>query len=272
MKNMNRKYDKEKILPFWVGLMEGDGSFQVSPWRERSLQFRLIIKLKYTEANEHMLIEIAKCVGGSCRRRKKSKKELEDLTLETGDPTKAAGNPSEDTSQVAEVLWVMNDREKIRETLKIFDKFPPLTSKAVCGIAFMKTFLEEPNVDKYLETRGLKYEKQAEMNATALKQKFIYPSYWGPWLAGFTEAVGCFSIRQNGAHSYSIAQKDDAAIITAIKEYFNIKAAARCLDSMWSVSTAETEALKRIVDFFHMNPLLGEKAVSFLKFKECKGL
>ena len=35
----------EYIKMFWVGLMDGDGSIQVNHWREKSLQYRLVIKL-----------------------------------------------------------------------------------------------------------------------------------------------------------------------------------------------------------------------------------
>lgn len=33
-------------LPFFIGLLEGDGSIQVNHWRQRSLQYRVLIKLK----------------------------------------------------------------------------------------------------------------------------------------------------------------------------------------------------------------------------------
>lgn len=47
--------------------MDGDGSLQVNHGRETLLQYRLIIKLKYTEANEAMLIGIAAHIGGKVR-------------------------------------------------------------------------------------------------------------------------------------------------------------------------------------------------------------
>jgi hypothetical protein len=50
-----------------VGLMDGDGSIQVNHWRMRNLQYRLVIKLKYTDLNKSMLIEIAKCLQGTVR-------------------------------------------------------------------------------------------------------------------------------------------------------------------------------------------------------------
>lgn len=241
--------------------MEGAGSFQVNHCNYKSLQYRLVIKLKYTEANEKMLIGIKNILGGSYRRIKN--KKVSDVYLKVP------------TEEFAWAIWVINDKEKILSTLQIFDKYPPLTTKAICGIAFMKTFLDNPDVKKYLETRGLKYENQTEIRTALLEKQFVYPYYWGPWLAGFTEAVGCFSIKLNGSHSYSIALKEDEALIKAIRKYWKIEALARYHNSMWSIETAKTITLKQIVKFFQIYPLLGEKAVSFSKFislKEYKDL
>ena len=55
------------IEQFWVGLMEGDGSIQVNHWRNKLLQYRLIIKLKNTLANEKMLKVISKKIGGNVK-------------------------------------------------------------------------------------------------------------------------------------------------------------------------------------------------------------
>jgi cytochrome c oxidase subunit 1 len=68
IKNEDSKisYD-EYIKMFWVGLMDGDGSIQVNHWRNKSLQFRVIIKLSNIKSNYNMLIEIAKVIGGSVR-------------------------------------------------------------------------------------------------------------------------------------------------------------------------------------------------------------
>ncbi len=61
--NLNTHY----IKAFWVGLMDGDGSIQVNHWRQKCLQFRLVIKLKFTPANQQMLQLIANTIGGSVK-------------------------------------------------------------------------------------------------------------------------------------------------------------------------------------------------------------
>lgn len=68
IKNEDSKISyNEYIKMFWVGLMDGDGSIQVNHWRNKSLQFRVIIKLSNIKSNYNMLIEIAKVIGGSVR-------------------------------------------------------------------------------------------------------------------------------------------------------------------------------------------------------------
>jgi hypothetical protein len=68
IKNKDSKIsDDEYIKMFWVGLMDGDGSIQVNHWRNKSLQFRVIIKLSNIKSNYNMLIDIAKVIGGSVR-------------------------------------------------------------------------------------------------------------------------------------------------------------------------------------------------------------
>ena len=61
------KKDLYYIHKFWVGLMDGDGSIQVNHWKFKSLQYRLVIKLKNCSENVAMLNFIAQTIGGSVR-------------------------------------------------------------------------------------------------------------------------------------------------------------------------------------------------------------
>ena len=46
-------------------------------------------------------------------------------------------------------------------------------------------------------------------------------------MSGFIEAEGCFSIRKNNNHSFSIGQNDDIYLINAIKQFFGVANAIR---------------------------------------------
>ena len=55
---------KDHLGPFTVGLIDGDGSFQVNHWRGRILQYRLVVKLANKSYNLEMLQLIASEYGG----------------------------------------------------------------------------------------------------------------------------------------------------------------------------------------------------------------
>lgn len=55
------------------------------------------------------------------------------------------------------VIWVVNERSKIMKILKIFEIYPPLTSRLNAQIKFLLKCLEHNNVKKYLDTRDFKY-------------------------------------------------------------------------------------------------------------------
>ena len=234
----NKNY-KEYIKMFWVGLMDGDGSIQVNHWRQQFLQYRLVIKLSNIKSNYNMLVEIAKVVGGTVRI----------------------------TGKEADVIWVVNKKEEILEIIKIFDTYPPLTSKKICQLAFLKTCLTETSVEKYLSTRDTKFKEQfAIINANV---NLKVPTYFKAWLSGFIEAEGCFSIRKTEAHSFSIGQNDDVYLIEAIKQYFEVSNKVRNpYGNFYFIEVYKKEALARIVAHCTNYPLLGEKLESLKKFKE----
>lgn len=243
-KNEDNKDSDEYIKMFWVGLMEGDGSIQVNHWRHQSLQYRLIIKLSNIISNYYMLIKIAKVIGGTVR-----------ITRNNQD-----------------VIWVVDKKETIQKIIKIFDKYPLLTSKKICQLEFLKKCLLENSVDLYLLNRNLKFINQISIiNSDPFGfeiNSFALPNYFKGWLSGFIEAEGCFSIRVNNNHSFSIGQNDDVYLIKAIKQFFGATNMVRNpYRNFYSIEIYKKETLKKILDHFNHYPLLGEKAESLLKFK-----
>lgn len=232
----------EYVKMFWVGLMDGDGSIQVNHWREQSLQYRLIIKLSNIKSNYNMLIEIAKVVGGT--------------VIITG--------------KGRDVIWVVNNKQDVVKIIKIYDAYPPLTSRKICQLAFMKICLSDSShfaLQTYLLNRKLKYDKQLTIiNSNA---NFNLPSYFKVWLSGFIEAEGCFSIRKSNNHSFSIGQNDDIYLIDAIKKYFEISNIIRNpYGNFYFLEVYKKEVLLNIINHCSNYPLLGEKLESLNKFKQ----
>jgi len=60
------------------------------------------------------------------------------------------------------------------EIIQIFDSYPPLTSKKICQLAFLKTCLTETSVEKYLYTRDTKFKEQSAI----INANFKLPTYF----------------------------------------------------------------------------------------------
>ena len=244
-KNCLINVDKEYLKMFWVGLMDGDGSIQVNHWRKKSLQYRLVIKLSNLTSNYNMLIKIAKVVGGS--------------VIITG--------------KDKEIIWVVNKKETIQEIIKIFNIYPPLTSKKICQLKFLKECMVRNSVDWYLLNRNNKYnDQQSIINSDMFgleKGILTLPNYFKGWFSGLIEAEGCFSIRKSNNHSFSIGQNDDIYLINVIKEYLaTTNVVINPYRNFYSLEIYKKETLKTIINHFNNYPLLGEKAESLHKWKQ----
>lgn len=229
------KYDDNYIKKFWVGLMDGDGSIQVNHWRYKNLQYRLVIKLKYYISNYHMLVTIAKVIGGKVRI--------------SGD----------------NVLWVVDDKKEIISIIKIFEEYPLLTSRKICQLQFLIDCLNHSSVSTYLSERNSKYDNQLVIKSSV----FNIPSYFKEWLAGFVEAEGCFSLRKNNNHSFSVGQNDDKYLIETIKNQLHIGNSVRNpYGNFYNLEVYKKETILYIINYFNDYPLMGEKRESFNKFKK----
>jgi autonomous glycyl radical cofactor GrcA len=228
------KKDLDYVEKFWVGLMDGDGNIQVNHWRRKNLQYRLIIKLKYHYKNIEMLSLIKNNLKG---RIINQKEEF--------------------------ILWAVDDKELIMNIIKIFEKYPPLTYRLQAQLLFMKSCLLHKNIDKYFEERKNKYLMNKLYNLN------INNNYFKEWLSGFIEAEGCFSLRKNNNHSFSIAQKNEMKLIEYIKTYFEIQSKVRLIKGdIWHLETYRKSTLLNIINHCYIYPLLGEKSLSFDKLKK----
>jgi hypothetical protein len=236
-KDNNGKEYVDYIKKFWVGLMDGDGSIQVNHWRRKNLQYRLVIKIKYDSENHKMLKKIEEDIGGRVR-----------LTNEKGKNW---------------VNWLVDDKKKIINIIKIFEKYPPMTFRLASQLIFMKNCLHHNNIKLYFKQRNMKYISDVPYVAN------FKCNYFNEWLSGFIEAEGCFCLRKNKVHSFSIAQKNEKKLLEFIKTYFNIQSNVRCVkNDLWSLETYRKSSLLNIIKHCENYPLLGQKLLSFNKFKK----
>jgi hypothetical protein len=230
------KKDPDYVQKYWVGLMDGDGSIQVNHWRYKNLQYRLVIKLKYCSENLSMLNLIGSYIGGRVRIIENNKF----------------------------VIWVVDNRKQIHKIIEIFIKYPPLTTRLRAQLAFMLECFEQNNVEWYLNARNNKY---LNSNVEILN---IDNSYFNEWLSGFIEAEGSFSIRTtSNKYSFSIGQNDDKYILDKIKNHFYITNQVRKInDRFWIIEVFKKSTLINIINHCIEYPLLGEKKLSFTKFRD----
>jgi len=228
------KKDPDYIKKFWVGLMDGNGSIQVNHWRKKNLQFRLIIKLKHHFKNIDMLNLIKNNLNG------RVVKQNEEF-----------------------VLWVVDDKKLIVDIIKIFDKYPPLTSRLHAQLLFLKSCLLHKDIEKYF------LERQNKYSIYKLSDLTINNNYFKEWLSGFIEAEGCFSLRKNNSHSFSIVQKNEMKLIEFIRIFFDIQSKVRKIKGdVWSIHTYRKSTLINIINHCSNYPLLGEKLLSLEIFKK----
>ncbi len=226
--------------------MDGDGSIQVNHWRKKNLQFRLILKLKYTKDNYNMLLLIKQNIGGGSVRIVDDKKF---------------------------VIWVEDIKEKIiNHYLPIFLKYPPLTSRLHCQLVFLSHCINLKDISKYFQLREEKYINYKSYE-DIIKQNIINRSneYFCIWLSGFIEAEGCFSRRINKRNrTFSIGQNTDLFLIELIKKHFAVTNTIRLINKtdkdFYLLEIGSRVNLQKIHDHCVKYPLLGHKSIQFLKF------
>jgi heme/copper-type cytochrome/quinol oxidase subunit 1 len=228
----------EYIKIFWVGLMDGNGDIQINHLRKKSLLYRLIIKFNYTKLNYNMLINIAKVIGGKVIIVNKK-----------------------------EVIWVMDEKENIINTIEIFGKYPPLTSRLNCQLEFLIVCLKDNSVNNYLKKRNSKYNLKSII-IEKYKNSFLIPFYFPAWLSGFLETKGDFLINKKGNPYFSIRHENDYYLINSLKDFFDIKVKIiNIYKTFYSIETYNKEGLNKIVNHCILYPLLGDKSRLLDKFK-----
>jgi LAGLIDADG endonuclease len=244
---MISKY-KASYEQFFLGLLEGDGSMQVNHWKKRYLQFRIVIKLKYTTANYDMCANIRQSLN------------VMNLHIRHGF-----------------IVMVEDDRKKLPKIMAIIDKYGLLLTHKRKQYTFFKYCLRNHiSYSEYAHIKDLKdlwsgFEGIVDYSSTELLQF----KHWPNWLCGFTEAEGCFCIRLNNCHSFSIAQKEGYEVLTAIKNTFSIPNKVRSSTRMYYLETYAGRALQGLVNFYSSSDIetlafpvrgqlyIGQKQVKF---------
>lgn len=301
-KEKKKKEEKIYTIKYWIGLMDGDGSIQVNHWRMKGLQYRIAIKLKL-DGHLNDLADISpnievttktKAVFSGFSSPALQHEYSQSLNVELLEKIeKHVGGHVRIDRQRGYVLWVENHSSKIFEILKIFNTYPPCTTRLLCQIEFAKETRLRNSIEWYLANRERKYQLYAQQQA-ALRQSYIEKlPYYKAWLSGFIEAEACFCCRavSRGSYSFSIAQKGDLYVLESIKRFFAAKNVIRrlkrkkkskksllsasfligqsfFLQDIFSIEIYSRKTLEKIVHHCIEQPLYGEKKRSFSIFRD----
>lgn len=255
---------------FILGLLIGDGSFQINNWKLKTLSFRIVCKLKNTEKNVIMLTNIRNSV------------KMGNINISP-----------------IYVLWKMDDRKEILKFLNSLFKLNLINYILVPQIK-LKIYKMKYGIEnrlsydqyKYLEERPNLWEELLTKEAFNIKDyKTLNKEILAEILCGLIEAEGCFCIRKNGNLSFSLGQTEGESLIEYIKETFllpnktrkiyKLTIGSKKLKELTLIETYNKKSLAKIINFINTGnlpnyprferkwqTLVGEKAISFKLFQE----
>lgn len=206
------KYSKNNLMkediinisyyhPFFVGLLEGDGTITVDKISKESLRLRIVISLLNKTENYNMLNLIKENIGGR-------------LTIERNNRY---------------VTWIASSKKDIAKVLSILAKYPLLTTRKICQLNYAKEcllLLNDKNILKnWQELKDNKYSLQSKL-LEKFNTNFVLPHYFSAWLSGFIEAEGSFKLVKYSNNSikvsqFVIGQNYEKHILNLILKYFN---------------------------------------------------
>lgn len=244
--NLNNKINSEYIQQFFVGLLEGDGCISVDkPKTYKNVRVRVFISLLNLEKNVSMLNLIKNTIGGRVVIERKN----------------------------SYVTWIASNKSDLLKVFAILAKYPLLTTRKQCQLEFVKKCLINPASENFHEDRNNKYLEQNKFTPNILS----LPFYFKPWLSGFIEAEGNFSLvyHTNGKIrkiSFSIGQNTDKFILEMIKFY--LESSHTITEDKnnpgkfkhYRVSIYGAKSRLILKNHFLEYPLLGNKSISFDKF------
>lgn len=251
---------EEYLLAFFIGLLESVGRISVDLAKSSSkVRIRFVISLKNNMENLNMLTLFEKNICGHVSIQRKNKY----------------------------VTWVCYKSEDLLKIFSIIEKYPLLTTRKQLQLDFALNCIRKPDIENFFKKRANKYSSQREICEKYYKS-FEILEYFPAWLSGFIEGSGSFFLRKNKYRTkhtkcFSIGQNNDEYIIKAVKNFFNsnnkiqLKKINFKDDYQWKynnwggyykIEMYGVVTLNIIYNHFLKNPLLGNKQISYEKWKK----
>ena len=250
------------IEPFFVGLLEGDGTITTDLGTSKKyIRVRIVIALKNWlchKNNQMMLNKIQEIIGGR-------------VVIERQDKY---------------VTWIASSQSDVNKVLLILARYPLLTIRKQGQLEFAKNCLLYKDFENFMLNRKNMYRNKKDiLEILNNNNENKLPFYFKPWLSGFIEAEGNFNLVFNDKgylrkSSFSIGQLDELHILNMIKYYFqsenkitkdkkkiNFKGNINDSD-YYRLSLYNALSRKLLFEHFEKYPLIGQKKLSYSKFYE----
>lgn len=254
--------EKVYIEQFFVGLLEGDGTITTNISTSKKIRVRIVIALKNETNNLDMLKKIQNIAGGR-------------VVIERKDKY---------------VTWIASNKIDVNKVLLILSRYPLLTVRKQCQLEFAKKcffYKDYKDVENFMLNRNNMYKAKKDLliklNNAEYTEPKAFPLYFAPWLSGFIEAEGNFSLIFNEKGSlrksaFIIGQNDELHILKMIKTYFQSnnqifkdkkKLTPKGIPSefdYYRLYLYNALSRKLLFEHFEKYPLLGQKKVSYQIF------
>jgi hypothetical protein len=228
---------------YLVGLFEGDGYFTITK-NGKYLKYELGIELSIRDVQ--LIYKIKNLLGvGIVSFRKRNEVEMVALRIRNKDHLKNLIIP-------------------------IFDKYPMFSNKQYDYLRFKDALLSGIIYSEDLPEYTRTSHAQHTINSI---ESIITASYFSPWLVGFIEAEGCFSIYNLNKEkdylvaSFDVSQKDGEILLSAIRKYLSFSTAIHTDKTNCSrLKVTGVRSIENVIKFLQKAPvtLLGHKKLQYL--------
>lgn len=227
------------VFAYLVGLIEGDGWFSVTK-NGKYVRYEFGIEMDIRDVQ--LLYKIKGILG------------VGKIDIRQRDQTKM-------------VRYRIRNKSHLRSiVLPIFDKYPMFSNKQYDYLMFKELLLNEVNFSKDLPD----YIRPIEPNNSI--ETILDKPYFKPWLIGFIEAEGCFSvykpIKDNSkVASFDISQTNGSILIEAIKKEFSLTPNVyQDKTNAFKLKVSSVRAVENVVKYIQKAPLkfMGYKKLQYL--------
>ena len=244
--NINTNYEAiqrlnagDLVFAYLVGLIEGDGWFSVTK-NGKYIKYEFGIEMNIRDIQ--LLYKIKEILGvGTIDIRERNQRKT--------------------------CLYRIRNKSHLKSiVLPIFDKYPMFSNKQYDYLMFKDLLLNDVHFSKDLSYYVRPIDPLNSIDSILDK------SYFKPWLIGFIEAEGCFSIYkpakdESKVASFDVSQTNGSILIEAIRKEFNLSPNVfQDKTNGFKLKVSSVRAVENVVRYIQQAPLklMGYKKLQYV--------